>query len=223
MKTIKPKFVSFIGLPASGKGTQAELFAKKYNGRPIGIGNLVRERIDEIKKSKAQDQESREILESYNNGKPVSDFIAMELLKKKLEKNNKELIIFDNFPFSRGQFELLQNYTNEKGTDMPLVIYIKISPEEALKRITTRKICSKCGAPYMADATVCEKCGGKLIVRTDDNPQVMKNRIAVYVPSIQEITTIYQNKMLSLIEVNGLQTIEEVEKEIDSKYEQQTK
>jgi len=206
----KKTIYSFLGLPASGKGTQATMLAEKLGLQIVGVGTLVRE---EIKKD-SNDPFVAEIKKRYEAGVPQTDKIAIDLIENYL-KNNNSSVILDGFPFRESQADFLDKFVAENPTfDGPVVIYIKIDPETAIKRITTRKVCSECGAIFGAsDEMICEKCGGALVVRTDDNEETMRNRIEFYLPRIKEIVDHY-DKSHKVLVINGEQTIAEVSAEI---------
>lgn len=201
---------SFIGLPASGKGTQAELFAEKNKLTSISIGNLVREAVAE-----KDNLDKEEINKFYNEGKPVPDEIVFRLLERKIATINGS-ILFDNFPFTEKQSEWIEKYISRNSLAPLTIIYIKITAESALKRISTRIICPKCGLTFKDNETICPKDGEKLIHRTDDNPETLKKRIAQYELGIKIILNIYENKG-QVIEVDGEQSIPDVEEEINQR------
>lgn len=201
---------SFIGLPASGKGTQAEIFAKKLNLTPISIGNLVREAI-----ASDSHPDKEEINKYYTEGKPVPDEIVFRLLEAKIKTINGG-ILFDNFPFTDKQADWIEKYVADNNLAPLKVIYINISSESAFKRIAIRTYCPKCGLTFKDGETSCPKCGGKLEQRADDNPETLRKRIAQYEPGIKTILGIYQPKE-QVIEINGELSIKEVEEEIDKK------
>jgi len=209
----KKTIYSFIGLPASGKGTQAKLLAEKLGvAKPIGIGDLVREVID----TDSTDPFVVEIKERYNAGTPQPDSVAIDLLEKKLNAVNSDIIL-DNFPFTTGQAKFLEDYvaSHEEMFNNPVIIYIKVDPDTAIRRTTLRKVCSECGQIFAAtDDMICEKCGGSLIVRSDDNVETVRTRIEHYLPKINEVIDYLKNSDWKVAEINGETTPAEVSKEI---------
>jgi len=202
------KIYSFIGLPASGKGTQAMSFAEERDYTHISIGDLVREKLQD----KNGDQELIfKIKELYDAGKPVTDEIVFKLLTDKL-KNIEGGVVFDNFPFNKSQSEFLLNYVKENNLELPRVIYIKIDPESAIKRISSRKICPKCKSVFIG-GTNCERCGEKLITRSDDNEETVRKRIQNYLPNIKEVESIFR-PLKSLYEIDGEPAIPEVKEQV---------
>ena len=202
---------AFLGLPASGKGTQAQIFAEKYGFDNIGIGDLVRE---EMATNKGNDEFILAIRERYSQGAPVSDDIIFKLLEKKLNSISSDGVVFDNFPFNKAQLEFLLKYAEQNNWQDPVVIYIKIDPEYAVKRISTRKICPKCKSVFTG-GTTCEKCGAELVSRSDDNEETVRKRIQSYLPNIEEVVSTIKNHNGEVIEIDGEPPIETVTREID--------
>jgi len=205
------KIYSFLGLPASGKGTQADLFAKKHNLTQISIGNLVREAIQ----SDDPQIDSASIKKLYEAGKPIEDEIIFDLLERKLAEI-KTGILFDNLPFSHKQAEWLDREVQKNGWQKPIIVYINISPDSAIKRISKRLYCSKCGATFNGNEEICSKCGVALTHRSDDNPQALKARIGEYLPRLANVLGIYKSTG-QVVEINGEQSIEVVTAEIEEK------
>lgn len=200
---------SFLGLPASGKGTQAEILAKKDNIEVVGIGDLIRQTIEE---GGAKDPFVHAIENRYDKGVPQPDDVVIDLVAKYLERNTKDEIILDNFPFNQKQADFLLGLKNNYNF---VLIYIKISPETTIKRIVSRRVCADCGAIYdSADEMICEKCGGSLVVRADDNEETVKKRISLYLPRIEEVEKFYHEHNLKVIELDGEKSIDEVDKEL---------
>lgn len=215
------KIYSFIGLPASGKGTQARIFAEKHDLDLIGMGDLIRAAIEENKDDK--DPFILEIKKRYDAGVPQPDDVAFDLLKKKLSTLNKDGAVFDNFPFTVKQAELLVSFAKENGWGLPVLIYIKLDPETTIERIAHRKICPQCNRIYnKKDITVCEDCGVALVSRADDNEETARKRIEHYVPKINELVEYYR-EIGAIIEVDGEPSIEKVTIQIEKEYDQYLK
>lgn len=214
---MKKTIYTFIGLPASGKGTQAEILAKKLGlANPIGIGDLIREVIES---SADNDPFVSEIKKRYNAGTPQPDEVAIDLLTRKIESTDSDIVL-DNFPFTEKQATFLDQFIakNAAKYDGPKVIYIKVDPEIAVKRVTTRKVCSDCGSIFgSTDEMICEKCGGALVVRSDDNVDTVRTRIEHYLPKIAEVIDYYKSTGRDIWEINGENTVAEVSAEINRK------
>ncbi len=204
---MKPIY-TFLGLPASGKGTQAENFAKKRKLKLIGMGDLIREEIENHPDSPYANQ----IQSNYDKGIPQKDEIIFSLIKKKLT-NLEQGVVFDNFPFSLNQAEFLSEFT-KNGWDEPKIIYIKISPETSLRRISHRKVCPKCGEIYKGNEKICFKCKEVLETRSDDNEDVVEQRIKYYQPRLKTMLDFYGDKG-RVYEINGEPGIDKVREQIE--------
>jgi len=204
---------SFIGLPASGKGTQAALLAKKLGAKVIGIGDLIRTTID----ANNDDPFIVEIRDRYNKGVPQPDSVAIDLVKKYLVHIDSD-VIFDNFPFSLGQSQFITDFITENTNWKIIIIYLELEPETVIKRIISRKICVSCGTIYeSSDEMICEKCGGSLIVRSDDNEDIARTRIGQYLPKIKEVINYFESKSGKIIRIDGEKSVSEVSAEITEK------
>ncbi len=207
------KIYSFIGLPASGKGTQAKIFADKHNLDLIGMGDLIRAAITESEGK--DDPFVNEIKKRYDAGVPQPDEVAFDLLSKKLSTLTKDGAVFDNFPFTVKQAELLIDFTKENDWELPTLIHIKLDPETTIERIAHRKICPQCNRIYSKkDITICEECGIALVSRADDNEETARTRIEHYVPKINELVDYYKG-VGRLIDIDGEPSVEQVTEEIE--------
>lgn len=193
----------FIGPQGSGKGTQAKIISEKLGFVHISTGDLLRSLEGDLKK------EADEYMQS---GKLVPDEFIIKILKNRLEKEDcKKGVILDGFPRNLNQAEEL-----DKIVKINAALNINISDEEAIKRISGRFLCSKCGEGYNiytepkpAVLGKCDKCSGDLIQRKDDNPEAVKKRLEIY---HQETSLIL--KHYNTIKINGEQEISNVEKDI---------
>ncbi|MDD2444973.1 MAG: nucleoside monophosphate kinase [Candidatus Nanoarchaeia archaeon] len=200
--------IIFIGIQGSGKGTQAKEVAKQLNLVHISTGDLLREQKGKLKK---------EIDNIINKGKLIPDELMIKLLKEKIKKeNNKEGIILDGFPRTIQQAKKL---TKEIKIDR--VIEIKISDKESIKRLINRRTCENCKEGYNLitqpkpkNPKFCDKCGGNLIQRKDDNLEAIKQRIKTYHNQTKPILDYYKEK---IIKINGKKKIEKITKKIIKK------
>lgn len=210
---LSPLVITIIGPPGSGKGTQGQLIVDKYNLNYIVAGNLVRSLY------KLDTPLGERVRVNYNKGVPQPDEIIIEAFKKEMEKmDQKKGFLFDSFPLSMGQAKALEEILKECDLPGNIIIYLDISADTVVKRIKTRLICSKCSAVFLpADAAFkikkCDKCGGDLIERADDKPEVVRRRIEEYKSRMADLKKYYQDKN-RLIVINGEPTIEEIHKDI---------
>lgn len=183
--------VILLGAPGAGKGTQAEVISDRYSIPIIGTGNLIREALKE------GNSLSEEIQLYMDSGKLVPDEIVLELLEKRISLSDTENgYILDGFPRTISQADALE----KMGCDIDKVISIEISDEEIIRRLSGRRICGECGSSYHMEYkkpkvdNICDRCGGKLIMRKDDNPDVIKARLQTYHEQTKPLKEYYQNK-----------------------------
>jgi len=204
--------IILLGAPGSGKGTQAELIVDKYKLYHFQTGQLAR---DIAKK----DARIKEIIDS---GKLIPHEEMTMYAIDFLSKNVKEMtdILFEGFPRFIPQYEALEDFLKTKGDDIDAVISLDINEEEVIKRVSSRRICDKCGESYNLitnpppSENACE-CGGTLIQREDDNPDAVKVRLDYYHKNTEELID-YLDKKGKLTRVNGMNSIGIVFEEISA-------
>lgn len=194
----------FAGIQGSGKGTQAKIISKELGICHISTGDLCRQAEGDLKK---------EVDLYINLGNLVPDELILRLLKERISKEDcAKGFILDGYPRNSNQIQDLKTIT-----DIDKVVYIKISDEEAIKRMKGRWNCKKCGISYNyvtmpkpAQLGICDNCNGKLTQREDDvNDEAIKKRLKIYYDEIEAILKSYP-----VVEINGEQTIEEVNEDI---------
>lgn len=205
----------FLGIPASGKGTQAKIFAQREKLETVSSGDLIRNIIS----SGGDDPFVVDIKKRYDEGIPQPDEVVIDLFDKFLDQA-KGSVVLDNFPFSIGQADFLAQYIKNHADEWSgvTIVYIDLDPEIAIKRAISRKICSSCGTIYgPIEDMVCEKCGGSLIVRSDDNEETMRTRINHYIPRLNDLVRYYEKSDAKFIKIDGSKTIPEVTEIIGQK------
>ena len=201
--------IILLGAQGSGKGTQAEFLVDKLGIPLISVGKLLR---DEIA---AKTEIGNQIEDYMKKGQLVPNSIAHELAKQKLDKSEcKDGFVFDGFPRNRIQAKFLETIT-----DITDVLEIYISDDEAVKRLSGRRTCAKCGDIYHLEFNppkkegVCDECGGELIIRDDDTEEAIRQRLKIYHEETEEVVEYFKEKGI-LKRVNGEQSIEKVKEEI---------
>lgn len=178
-----------LGAPGAGKGTQAEILSKRLGLEIIGTGNIIREAI-------ASGSELGMKFKSYtDHGALVPDDLVVEMVANRLARPDcSDRIILDGFPRTVVQAEKFA----EMGGNIDAVISLVISDEEIMERMTGRRTCERCGTPYHihnnppAQEGICDKCGGALITRTDDAPETVAKRLAVYHAQTEPLVEFYR-------------------------------
>lgn len=212
---MKKQIFIFIGPPASGKGTQAEILEEKLKIPMISIGELLRHEKDN------KSEIGRRIEDILSQGKLVSDDIVEEVLVKRLaSKDVKNGFILDGYPRNESQLKHLEGRLNiiMGDGDELITIYVHTSDEEAIHRISGRRVC-KCGEVYHIKTNppkienICDKCGEELHHREDDKPEVIKTRIEQFHKQVEPLLNYFKANS-NFIEINGDQSIEEAAQEI---------
>jgi len=199
----------FVGPQGCGKGTQAKVVAEKMGLCHISTGDALREMTED----RGQVTEIGKEIKSYTDeGRLVPDELIVRILKERVEQPDCEKgFILDGFPRNVVQAEEL-----DKIMDVDKVIEIAISDDESVRRIGGRRNCGGCGAiwnvntsPKSAVDGKCDKCGGELTQRADDNEEALRKRLAVYHNDTEPILEKYDS-----VRIDGEQSIEKVSEDL---------
>ena len=201
------KILILLGPPGAGKGTVGGRLSEIYNLPLISSGDLLRENVN-------NHTELGEKVNSYiKKGELVPDELVEEIIEDRIKKEDcKYGFILDGFPRTLKQAEDLEKIIQDESG--PIVIYLSASDDFLIKRLSNRRICENRGAIYHLinlppkKEGVCDKCGGKLIQREDDKPEVIKNRLDVYHKLTQPIIDFYRKKG-NFFEISGEGKLEE--------------
>ena len=211
------KNIMFIAPPAAGKGTQAEMITAKYKLPHISTGDILREI------AKEDSEIGNYVAETMASGKLVKDEITYQLIEERLARDDcKNGFIIDGFPRNLEQAIEYNKILAKLGYDVGNVFLLNIEVKTLEKRITGRRICEDCGGIYNINdeakapqvESVCDKCGGKLYQRKDDNLESFKNRYAMYQEKTEPIIEHYRKQNV-LHEINSNREFDEVFAEID--------
>ena len=201
----------FLGMPGSGKGTQAEVLAEKLNIPIISTGNCFRKNI------KDETELGLKVKDILAKGDLVPDEITFEMLKGEIESmDTSNGLILDGYPRSIRQAELLKESLN-----IDIVLNIELSEDQVLLRIGGRRTC-KCGETYHIkfnppkQENICDKCGKELYIRDDSKEETIKNRLKVYKEQTTPLIDFYKEQIIS---IDGNPPIPEVTEEIFKKLE----
>lgn len=178
--------IVLLGPPGSGKGTQANLICEKYKIPHISTGDIFRWN---LKEGTELGKKAKEYMDA---GSLVPDELTVSIVVDRLKNDDcQNGFVLDGFPRNLFQAEQL-----EKITDVDKAIMIYLDDEEIIKRLSARRMCAQCGNPTHLDWLVdgkCEKCGGEVIVRNDDQPEVIKQRL-IKQKLPQEVIDFYKEK-----------------------------
>lgn len=204
-----------MGLPGAGKGTQAEKIVDKYGIPHISTGDMFRAAIKEgtelgLKAKSFMDQ-----------GALVPDEVTIGIVRERLSKEDcAKGFLLDGFPRTVAQAEALEEITSSLDRKINYVINIDVNQEILLERLTGRRICKSCGSTYHlvfnppAKEGVCDRCGGELYQRADDNAETVENRLQVNIAQTKPLLDFYETKGY-LRNFNGQQDINKVFADLD--------
>ncbi len=210
MSSVKQLHVILLGAPGAGKGTQAVLISRRLGLAHIASGDLFRQ-------EQNSGSELGKIAKSYmEKGLLVPDEVTVKMILGRIaDPDCARGVLLDGFPRTLEQAKALDRELAEQGKGIDLVLYIKVSNEELLKRLSGRWICRNCQAPYNTVemqpkvSGKCDHCGGELYQRPDDTEETARKRLDVYftqtVPLIE-----YYSGAGKLVEIDGDKSVEEV-------------
>lgn len=204
-----------LGAPGAGKGTQGEIISERYEIPTISTGNVLREA---IRQGTPLGLEAKELIDK---GQLVPDEVVNEIVRARIAEDDcKNGFILDGYPRTLAQAQAL----DKMGSDIDKVLCLHVPDEVILARLGGRRVCESCGATYHVDSQpssageLCEKCGGTLIIRKDDRPETIKERLSVYHQQTEPLIEYYraQGKLRvvegdELVEVTTERTLRELE------------
>jgi adenylate kinase len=204
-----------MGLPGAGKGTQAERIVEKYNIPHISTGDMFRAA---IKDSTELGLQAKSFMDK---GELVPDEVTIGIVRERLGKQDCEHgFLLDGFPRTVAQADALENILGDLNRKIDFVINIDVDKAILMERLTGRRICKSCGATYHlvfnppAKEGVCDRCGGELYQRADDNEETVQNRLDVNLKQTQPLLDFYESKGY-VRNINGQQDINKVFEDVD--------
>lgn len=208
--TQKPKFVILLGPPAAGKGTQATRLSEHLNLPHVASGDLFRYNL------KNETELGLKAKTFMDRGALVPDDITIAMVLDRLSRPDCAAgALLDGFPRTLAQAEALDKALAEKGVAINGVLNIIVPDEVLVERVTGRRLCRTCGEPYHIKfnppkvAGVCDKDGGELYQRDDDNETTVQNRLKVYWDQTSPLVGYYKNTGV-LVDIDGDQDIDTV-------------
>jgi adenylate kinase len=203
-------YTILLGAPGAGKGTQAVILAQRLNLVHVATGDLFRQALEQGTELGLQAKAYME------KGMLVPDEITIRMvLERILAPDCEGGAILDGFPRNVNQAKALDEALAQQAKTMDKVIYIKVSEEELVKRLSGRWICRQCQAPYHAKNSPprvwgkCDRCGGELYQRPDDTPETVKKRLEVYFNETAPVIEHY-TQLGTLVEVDGEGSVDEI-------------
>jgi adenylate kinase len=176
-----------LGAPGAGKGTQAERFARVRGVPRISTGDILREAVQ------AGTELGRQTKALMDAGQLVPDDLITGIVRERLSRPDTEAgFVLDGFPRTVAQAMSLDGIV--KGAVPLVVVSIDVPEATLVERLTTRRICGSCGWSAVPGMMSCAKCGGALVQRRDDNVEIVKERLKVYVRATQPLVEFYESR-----------------------------
>ena len=200
-----------LGPPGAGKGTQGEILKKKLGIPTISTGNMLRAAMKEGTPL------GKQVSKRMEEGTLVEDYLVIGIVKERLAQPDcANGYILDGVPRTVAQAETMEK---EGLLEADFVLSLEADPEDILKRMTNRRVCADCGAPYNSVTSrpkqegVCDLCGGKLIQRKDDEEATVRHRLVVYQEETEPLKDFFKARGM-LTSIPSLPSIEETAKVI---------
>ena len=202
--------IIMLGAPGAGKGTQAQMIADKYNIPHISTGDIFRANI------KNGTELGKKAKEFMDKGLLVPDELTVELLLDRVANEDcKDGYVLDGFPRTIPQADVLDAELTKLGDKVDFAVNVDVPDENIVRRMSGRRACLKCGATYHIEHIppkqegICDKCGSELVLRADDKPETVQNRLSVYHEQTQPLIDYYDKKGI-LRTVDGTKDMQEV-------------
>ena len=202
--------IVMLGAPGAGKGTQAIKIADKFGIPHISTGDIFRANI------KGGTELGMKAKAYMDKGQLVPDEVTIGMLLDRIAEDDcKDGYVLDGFPRTIPQAESLTKALADKGDKIDFALDINVPDEAILTRMSGRRACPKCGATYHIvyaapqKENICDKCGSELIIRSDDKPETVQDRLNVYHKQTEPLISYYKNEGV-FCEVDGTKELQEV-------------
>lgn len=211
--------LALLGPPGAGKGTHAQVLSKSRNIAHISTGDMLREA---LRGATSLGLKAKEYMEK---GALVPDEVVIGIVRERLGKKDcKRGFVLDGFPRTSQQAESLDPMLNELEMPLDLAVYFKTSLAVIIRRLSGRRICSKCGKTYHIVnfrpkvEGICDDCGGELMQRPDDRAEVVENRLKEYEKQTAPLIDYYKKKKV-LVEISGDLEVDELTRELEALFQ----
>ena len=202
--------IIMLGAPGAGKGTQAKMIAEKYSIPHVSTGDIFRAN---IKNGTELGKQAKEYMDA---GKLVPDELTVKILLDRVAQDDcAGGYVLDGFPRTIPQAQVLEDALNKLGDKIDYAINVDVPDENIVRRMSGRRACLKCGATYHIEHIppkqegICDTCGSELVLRDDDKPETVLNRLKVYHDQTQPLIDFYTERNV-LKSVDGTRDMKEV-------------
>ncbi len=210
----KPLYVVMLGAPGAGKGTQARLLSETLGIPQVSSGDIFRENL------KNQTPLGLLAKQYMDQGALVPDDVTINMVMDRLARPDcADGVVLDGFPRTLAQADALDAALREKGLAIGLVPLLEVNDDVVINRLAGRRVCRECQAMYHVEFSPpavegkCDKCGGELYRRPDDDPETVRNRLFVYYKQTAPLIGFYYAHRV-LVSVNGDRPVEQVQADL---------
>lgn len=211
-----PVNLILLGPPGAGKGTQARLLSESFGLVQLSTGDLLRAA---VKAGTEAGLAAKKVMEA---GELVSDEIVLAILRDRLaDDDTQNGVMFDGFPRTNAQAEALDALMAEAGAQIDSVLSLVVEDEAMVARVSGRSTCSNCGEGYhdsykpSLKPEVCDKCGGALTRRPDDNAETVRTRLGAYHAQTAPLIAYYQARGI-VSDIDAMADIDAVKQQINT-------
>jgi len=210
----QPLFIVMLGAPGAGKGTQARMLSEALRVPQVSSGDIFRENL--------KNQTPLGLLaKTYmDKGELVPDDVTINMVMDRLSKDDAaDGVVLDGFPRTLNQAAALDKALEAQGLSIQVVPLLEVGDEALINRLAGRRVCRNCQAMYHVEYTpskvegVCDKCGGELYRRADDEPDTVRNRLFVYYKQTAPLIGYYFAHGL-LVSLDGDRPMEQVQSDL---------
>ena len=207
--------ILLFGPPGAGKGTQSVFLVEQLHMKHISTGDLFRYN---MKNNTALGKEAKSYIDK---GELVPDSVTINMVRDVFEKLGDQSFILDGFPRNIPQAEALDGLLKETGLDVQRALFLEVPNDQLIRRLSGRRICRDCGASFHVENLppqkegVCDKCGGELYQRKDDEPEAIKKRLEVYESTTKPLKNYYETQG-KLVTIDGTGAVEAIWERVKS-------
>ena len=203
--------IVLLGAPGAGKGTQATNISERYGIPHISTGDILRAAV------KAGTELGKTAETYMTKGELVPDSVVIGIVVERIQEADCEKgFLLDGFPRTVAQATALDAELERLGCRLDAVVNLEVDEAEVVRRLSGRRVCTKCGTIHGSEADAqeaCKACGGELIVRADDQPEAIRRRLQVYKDQTAPLVDYYEARGI-LLRIPAVGSVEEVSERI---------